>query len=199
MTTPVRNESGYFNRNPYNEDIPYGETQPRPRAPQRRGPTPPSMRQLELIANLCIERDLTAEKVASDMGLELDALTGGRNGTASAMIATLFAIKKPQTVSRAIPEAGFYRLGEDIYRVRISRAGNWYADLCLLPQAGSGRTRLDWRYVGHRVRISDAEGPMPDDEVGRFLKFCMRCNAPLTNDDSLKLGYGPTCAKKVAL
>jgi hypothetical protein len=47
------------------------------------------------------------------------------------------------------PQPGFYRVDDDIYRVQTTHAGTWYATKAVLR--GS---RVEWRYVGHRVRIT---------------------------------------------
>ena len=200
MTSPVRNESGYFNRNPYNEDISYGETQPRPRQRQQRGPKLVSQPQLDLINRLCDERGITIQTAVAMIGITSPAdLTGGRNGTASTLIAALFKVARTDgqgtTSARFEPTEGFYRIDQSVYRVKISKSGNWYAQQCQLPLPGSGRTRLSWEYIGKRVRLDDGV-VLTEAEVGQFLKYCVKCGAELTVKESIKRGMGPTCARK---
>jgi hypothetical protein len=202
MTTPVRNESGYFNRNPYNEFVPYGETQPAPRPAPKRDNTQPSIKQVNLLHSLLNERSFDLDAWLTAEGIDsLGELTGGRGGTASKLITALFAATRKDgqdTTKRSFtPEEGFYRKGQDIFRVKISKSGNWYGQMCQLPLPGSGRTRLTWEYVGKRVRLDDAE-VLSEAEVGRFLKFRVRCGAELTVKESIERGMGATCAEKVA-
>lgn len=172
------------------------------RAPKR-DTSQPSIKQVGLLHSLLNERSFDLDAWLSAEGIDsLGDLTGGRGGTASKLITTLFAAPRKDgqdTTRRSFtPEAGFYRKGEDIYRVVISKSGNWYAKLCKLPLPGSGRTRLDWEYIGKRVRLDDAE-VLSEAEVGRFLKYCVRCGAELTVKESLERGMGPTCAQKTGV
>ena len=199
MTTPVRNESGYFNRNPYNDYVPYGETQPAPRRAPQRGPKPVSEKQVNLIKNLLDERDFDLIAWLDAQGLGgMTELTGGREGTASKLITALFqaARKDGQDTTRKsfTPEAGFYRKGEDVFRVVISKEGNWYAKVA---EKRPNRATLQWGYVGKRVRLDDAQR-LDDAEAGRFLGFCVRCNAELTDPESIARGLGPVCKDRVA-
>jgi hypothetical protein len=159
-----------------------------------------SEKQLNLIANLRTEKvlDDTADVLISTM----EGMDEVPSKFASALITHLFSLARidgqETTSKRFEPAEGFYRKGEDIFRVVISKSGNWYAKLAKKPAEGSGRKSLDYEYVGKRVRLDDAE-QMSDAEAGKFLGYCVRCGAELTVPESIERGMGPTCAQKVGV
>jgi len=161
----------------------------------------PSDKQLGLIATLAVERGLTAQQAADaafeTSGFDLNTLTGGRPGTASKLITYLFRLPRADgqdtTPRRFTPEAGFYRRGDDVVEVRISKAGNWWAQLAVKVP---GRKSLKWEYVGHRIDLSTADR-LSAAEAGKFYGFCMLCGALLTDPDSIERGIGPICMQKV--
>lgn len=162
----------------------------------------PSTKQLDLLARLAVERGTTVQELANrkfDTEFDLNSLTGGRDGTASALITFTFSIPRMDgqgtTPSRMTPDEGLYRVGDDVVQIKVSKAGNWYARQAVKPVEGSGRVNLDWKYLGKRIDMRHAV-PMTDEEAGRYLVFCMRCGAPLTNEDSIARGIGPICAQK---
>lgn len=117
---------------------------------------PVSDRQRTLIADL-------AREVGYDITeLDWDALEGQRGGSASQLIGTLFDLRDAQRqaagqgTTRARDqrdvEPGMYRLGNAVYRVVISREGNWYAEVARLR----GET-VDWKYIGRRINLGLAE------------------------------------------
>lgn len=157
---------------------------------------PVSEPQWGLIVRLCTERGIDLAEV------DRDTLTGGGKGSASSLISALFKLPRVDGVESTPrnwePEPGLYRRGEDIFKVTISRSGNWYAERCLLPVEGDGRRSLDWEYMGKRVNLKDAE-VLTEAEAGRFLVHCVRCGAELTKDESKARGMGPVCADKAGL
>lgn len=162
----------------------------------------PSTKQLGLLAKLAVERGTTVQELANrkfDTEFDLNTLTGGRDGTASALITFTFGMPRVDgqgtTPSRMTPDEGLYRVGDDVVQIKVSKAGNWYARQAVKPVEGSGRVNLDWKYLGKRIDMRNAV-PMTDEEAGRYLVFCMRCGAPLTNEDSIAAGIGPVCRNK---
>ena len=150
---------------------------------------PASENQLGLITKLAGERgfDLT--------GIDFDSLTGGRSGSASLLISSLFDMPRVdgQGTTKVDPDAGFYRVGDDIVQVRISKSGNWYAQLAVKVP---GRKSLKWDYIGKRIDMGTAQR-MTEAEAGQFYGFCMMCGALLEDPDSIARGIGPVCAKRV--
>lgn len=150
---------------------------------------PASEKQLSTI------RTAAAERAFDLSGIDLDKLTGGRNGSASALITALFQMPRVdgQGTTRFEPEAGFYRMGEDIVQVKVSKAGHWYAQLGVKVP---GRKSLKWDYVGRRIDLAGAE-KMTEAEAGRFYGYCMICGALLEDPDSIKRGIGPVCQRRI--
>lgn len=116
---------------------------------------------------------------------------------ASSFITFMFKLPKKETVAnRFNPEPGMYRMDDALYRVKVSRTGNWYAEVAVKPEPESGRKSLKWDYLGKRVNLSTAVA-LDDAEAGKFVGYCVRCNAELTVPESIERGMGPVCAKKV--
>lgn len=158
---------------------------------------PASDKQLNLIKNLFDEKLLTEQ----DVEWASQEFTNYREDSkqASGLITWLFGRprKNPEqgNTTRFTPESGVYRLDDTIYRVRISRAGHWYAERCDKPVPGSGRKSLSWEYIGKRIDLSGAVS-LDDAEAGKYLGYCIRCGAELTVPESLARGMGPVCANK---
>lgn len=159
---------------------------------------PATDKQRNLIDNLLTEKLITDEaQVVID-----SAFANYRDDSkvASTFITFLFSMPradggKPRT-PRFDPEPGVYLMDDTVYRVRISRSsGQWYAEACIKPDADSGRKSLDWKYFGKRVNLRDAV-VMEDADAGKFLGYCIRCGAELTDPDSIARGMGPICANK---
>ena len=163
---------------------------------------PASDKQRNLIVNLCTERGLDVDAtVAGRFGedVTLADLTGGRDGQASDLITHLFSIKGGRKATdgttKGTPAEGFYRVDTDIVRVQVSKSGNWYAKLAKTP-VNESRRSLDWDYLGKRINLEGAV-LLSQAEAGKYLGYCVRCNAPLTDPESIERGMGPTCATKV--
>ncbi|MGE2692218.1 DUF6011 domain-containing protein [Mycolicibacterium pulveris] len=89
------------------------------------------------------------------------------------------------------PTPGFYWGDDGIYKVRISKAGHWYAMRAVPNPNGH---RVGWHYVGQRVHLNE---PMTAAEAGRFTCHCMVCGSRLDTPESRERGMGPICAKRV--
>lgn len=156
---------------------------------------PVSDRQRALISRLL------DEKVIEDTVAEaLHTMIADMQTTkqASAIIDMLFALPRKDATegtSRVEPTDGLYRVGDDIVRIKVSKSGNWYAQRAMKPGPNSGRKSLIWDYLGKRIDMHGAEA-LADEEAGKFLGYCVRCNAELTDPDSIARGIGPVCAKK---
>lgn len=157
---------------------------------------PASDRQINLITNLLGEKLINdeAQAVIDDKY----ATWRDSSKTASSFITFLFKMPRvdggANPTARFDPEPGVYRMEDTIYRVRISRAGHWYAEAAVKPVPGSGRKSVSWDYLGKRVNLRNAV-VVDDAEAGKFLGYCIRCNAELTDPDSIARGMGPVCAK----
>lgn len=112
---------------------------------------PASEKQLTLIRKLAWERDYPMERI------EFETLTGGREGTATALISRLIAMGGRPNANRApkqeAPEPGHYLVDDKVVRVFVAQErGNWYAKVARLKNGG-----LDWKYQGQRIDMSEAE------------------------------------------
>ena len=161
---------------------------------------PASEAQIALIKRLCAERDIDmfefGGKLLEENDFDTRHLTGGRTGTASQMISALFEIGRGlDGTTKKDPEPGIYLVADEIIvRIVISKSGNWYAQQAMKQ---AGRTTFKWDYLGKRVDMRGAR-KLTDAEAGQFFGYCMRCNAELTDPESIARGIGPVCAKKGA-
>ena len=153
---------------------------------------PASQKQLDLITKLMGEKFFD-DQAQARFNAEFSDYKGNVK-VASSFITFMFKLPRKETVeNRFNPEPGMYRMDDDLYRVKVSRTGNWYAEVAVKPESGS---KLKWDYLGKRVNLSTAQA-LDDAEAGRFVGYCVRCNAELTDPDSIARGIGPVCANKV--
>lgn len=101
-----------------------------------------------------------------------------------------------QAPKAAPPEPGFYRLGEQFFRVQMNRQKtSRYAKVY-------DQDRRDWVYVGREpFRHLTPETHMTLEEAmewGHQWGRCLVCNAELTDPKSVARGIGPVCAKRFA-
>lgn len=97
-------------------------------------------------------------------------------------------------VAGAVTEPGFYRLGEDVYRVVLGRqSGNLYAKKVTAHgfdfEAGKGK-----------MRVLKSDAKMTPEEVrlyGVTTGTCAECSTPLSDPVSVHVGIGPTCGPRV--
>ena len=150
------------------------------------------------------QRDLIMrlhDELGQPVAIDLDTLTGGKDGSASRYISGLFAVKAQagggakSGTTKVDPKPGLYKVDDDmIVRIRMSKSGNWYAQQAMKRP---NRATITWDYLGKRINMSRAV-PVDDAEAGKFLGYCVRCCAELTKPESIARGMGPVCAKKGA-
>ncbi|AXH68935.1 hypothetical protein SEA_SPARKLEGODDESS_256 [Streptomyces phage SparkleGoddess] len=117
---------------------------------------------------------------------------------ASVMIETLKSLPpymSPEEKARreAITE-GFYRVGDDFIRVKVSRSsGNPYGMLLNKQTHKFEYAPGILRGVNpdNRLTLEDAA------EYGINSGWCLICSKELTKEESIKRGIGPVCAKKL--
>lgn len=98
---------------------------------------------------------------------------------------------RPSRPKGSNPEEGFYRVGEKILQVKISKAGNWYAEEAIIP-IGT-KNRVAWDYIGRGFAYAEAK-KLTAQEAGRFTSYCMYCGRHLSDPISRYNGIGPDCA-----
>lgn len=93
-------------------------------------------------------------------------------------------------------ESGYYRKGDEFFRVKISKtSGHAYAELWI-----DGH----WNYEGARgvVRHLTPAMVLTAEDAKAFgdqYHACVYCSTELTDDRSVRAGYGPKCASKHSL
>lgn len=91
-----------------------------------------------------------------------------------------------------ITEVGFYMVGDSIYRVKQSQAGNLYA--CL-------RQNDSWVYARGAVSTLTPNHKVTPEVAAQYgirTGVCLFCNAELDDQEGLGalVGVGPVCARK---
>ncbi|HEX2616634.1 MAG TPA: DUF6011 domain-containing protein [Flavobacteriales bacterium] len=158
---------------------------------------PASDKQRALISRLMDEKFIedTIAPVLHDLIAKMETTK-----QASAIISMMMALPtapgmERQGTTRFEPAAGVYRMEDELYRVQIAKSsGQWYAQRAIKPATEGGK--LKWEYLGKRINLADAEA-LDEAEAGRFFGYCIRCNAELTDPESIARGMGPVCASRV--
>lgn len=122
-----------------------------------------SDRQRKLIHQLAAERQYDLDDV--DVG----ALTGGREGTATKLIDKLFALPNGRNAvkrDKFVPEPGFYLTDEQLVKVFVAKErGNWYAKVARVKE---GEGEVSWSYRGQRVVLRKAT-PITEEQAQDYL------------------------------
>ncbi len=163
--------------------------------------------QINFITSLLNERGLSLDtacvRIFSHDDVEIER---GYGGTASQLIDALKAMPRPErerTVPAAGLEAGMYKVGQDIFRVKISGAGRPYANVLVHDTILNGNYRdaaVWFDYAPGAVRKITPEHRMTVEqcaEFGLLYGTCCVCARTLTNPKSIAKGIGPICEKKV--
>jgi hypothetical protein len=160
-------------------------------------PRPASNAQIRFIHSLVKTRDWNGT-------IDFENLT---SAVASGLIADLKGAPRKQgsdkeedivhsSVSMAYPEEGFYFAEGTYYKVQEPKAqgGRRYAKRW-------NHDSETWVYDGQRhFRIMAPECKLTAEQASQFGKLYGRCivkDCDLTNEHSIELGYGPTCAKNM--
>lgn len=92
-----------------------------------------------------------------------------------------------------VTDEGLYKVGEEIYKaVRGQTSGKLYAKR--LVHGDSGHKFVFAPGEIHRIASEDRMTPDQAKEFADEFKSCVNCDRPLSRNESLKRGYGPTCA-----
>lgn len=96
--------------------------------------------------------------------------------------------------------SGVYCLNGVYYKVQKSGTGNWYAKV-LESQWADGI--VEWTYQGrkplYRLTLNDKVSAEQAAQFGQLTGTCVFCSRMLTDERSIFVGYGPTCAEKNSL
>lgn len=100
---------------------------------------------------------------------------------------------------------GYYRMGEDIYKVIHNREGTrQYAKRLVVEESDDLHSDREYtarfEYEAGAVGKITSEMALTEDEAADFGKLygiCAICGATLTNELSIDLGIGPICRGKM--
>lgn len=154
---------------------------------------PASEKQVAFVKSL-LEQKYAPEQAAEWSG-KLDGLT---KSEASTMIENLMSRPRymaPEEKARreAIKE-GFYRVGDDFIRVKISRSsGNPYGMLL-------NKETHKFEYAAGILRGVNPDNRLTLEDAAAYginSGYCLICSKELTKEESVKRGIGPVCAKRL--
>lgn len=127
----------------------------------------------------------------------------------SAMIDQLLGMPKAEApvLTAAELEDGIYRTEDGtIYKVyhTVHGANQQVAKELIVTKTGTDKDGKDtfdgeWEYLGKKpLRFIRPEHKLTQDQAKQFglvYSFCINCTRDLTREESIHVGYGPTCAK----
>ena len=99
--------------------------------------------------------------------------------------------RQAQAPANPVTEVGMYRLGDDIFRVKLSNAGRLYA-MRFTPE-GASRFAYEGGAI-HRLSADNRMTVADAQAVGAQVGMCCVCGRNLTADQSVEAGIGPICA-----
>jgi hypothetical protein len=105
----------------------------------------------------------------------------------------VFTIAQTPTV----PE-GYYVKDDDVYKVRVSKAGNTYATVLTKITTDSGAVKGKWEYAAGTIRNLTADDAITIEQAAKYGNlhgFCAICGKTLTDPASVQRGIGPVCAQ----
>lgn len=136
-----------------------------------------------------------------------DALSGKQlsKDEASTVITWLLTLPKQEATGAAAIaedlEDGMYRNGTQFVRVYTTKHGSNQKvakRLVIDGKDADGKYRVHFEYEGKRgLKGLTAEMKLSADEAKQFgllYGVCVRCGLDLTKDESIRVGYGKTCA-----
>lgn len=158
---------------------------------------PATDKQVDFILKLQMERNCLQDRK------EVEVLT---KENARALITALLAMPKPKAAQVEVPalDDGMYRVDTTFIKVYHTVHGaNAQVAKVLVVEAtanADGTTTFtgEWDYRGKAgLKGLTAANKLTEDEAktfGQVYGFCCRCAKTLTQEESLYVGYGPTCA-----
>jgi len=166
-------------------------------------------RQISFLTSLITERGLSLDKaVMLAFGTDqTETFEIGRR-ECSQMIDAVKAVRRPERERPAAPdlEAGMYKVGQDIFRVKISKSsGRPYAEILRHDAITNGNYADAAVWFEFERGMIMKYGITPDHrmtldqcaEFGLLFGTCCVCARELTNPKSIAKGIGPVCEKKV--
>ncbi len=102
--------------------------------------------------------------------------------------------RQAQAPANPVTEVGMYRLGDNIYRVKMSQAGRLYA-MRFTPE-GASRFSYEGGAI-HRLSADNRMTVADAQEVGAQVGMCCVCGRDLIVAENIERGIGPVCARRV--
>lgn len=98
---------------------------------------------------------------------------------------------------------GFYKVGEDIFKVQLSQSsGRPYAKLLTVYKGEDDKNKARWEYMSGAIYNLRSEHKLTGEEAAAFGKlygFCVFCGKQLNDERSIFVGYGQICAGNYGL
>lgn len=183
-------------------------TKPAPRADSIKEPAA-TERQVEFLKSLVSQVDELADKLGLGRFAQIDytVLTKRQASRGIDALKELQAQYRQQVAKLPKPEvkeieAGFYVIDQQVYKVQRAVHGNgrMYAKILRVGEDGRGRFEYDPAATqGVISQIDPAKHTLSREsakELGPVYGVCIRCGAPLTEDDSIERMMGPVCYRK---
>lgn len=166
-------------------------------------PKPASDKQLVFIAKLADEKLVGAELDTVLANIDRREYTGGREGTASALIDSLMAMPRlaKGTRSARLPEVpkGRYAIENADGVLTFYHVGFRQGEVVIDVKAGPNTHEIPFTEAGYTTilqSVLDAGAKNCSIRYGRELGCCGVCGRDLTDEDSRAAGIGPVCAQR---
>lgn len=145
-----------------------------------------------LIRTILSEREVNDQAVRDELFRQ--AAAGMTNGQAASWIVRLkqFAKKGQEVSSVKVTEIGFYRHGEDVYKVKFNQAGTRLNSYRVTPRG--------FDYDGGAIFKLDASTKMTAKEIQAYslhTQVCANCSTPLSDPISEHIGLGTKCGPDI--
>jgi len=105
----------------------------------------------------------------------------------------------PREGAKGASQDGWYKVGEDIFKVQkaVHGSGNLYAKKLVV----SGHGQASWEYAPGVVRQLGEDQRLTVEEAAAFGKLygvCAICGRTLTDEESIERGIGPVCKGRLS-
>lgn len=104
------------------------------------------------------------------------------------------AERQAQAPANPVTEVGMYRLGDSVYRVKLSNAGRLYA-MRFTPE-GESRFAYEGGAI-HRLSASNRMTLADAQAIGAQVGMCCVCGRDLIVQANIEAGIGPVCARRI--
>jgi len=165
-------------------------------------------RQISFLDSLITERGLTLDKAVM-LTFDTDQTETFEIGRreCSQMIDAVKAVRRPERERPALPdlEAGMYKVGQEIFKVKISKAGRPYAEILCHDAIHNGNyadAAVWFEYESglifkHKITTEHRMTLDQCAEFGLLFGTCCVCARTLTNPKSIAKGIGPICESRI--